>query len=830
MAIPAAASSRVGRAARAVAFWICLAGLAAGALLSLPPGARAAAAVAPDTPDLDVVLIIDQSGSMWERNDPRLLARDGSVKNPGWRIAAANLLAEWLATDQSGARHQLSVIMFGTGARVVFPLQDIQSEQSLAAFQAALAENHRNLGATNIPDALRLAKGELNAGRPAPAARKAVILLSDGVCEPKPETSAQERQVCEQDIRELIQRDFGQAGDLPIYTIALTAEAFRQSRANSLYKNLWQEIAFTTQGDYYEPAQAEQELLASVVSILQRLFELPIQDMPPPSDVPAELTVELPAHLEQVVFTAVKYDPGIGMTVTRPDGTPVEPGVPGTRHAKSSLTESYGVSQPHDGLWTVKLSGRGKAVLIAVPYAGFRPAIDHARPGAVHPQGKPMRVEVRVIGAGQAAQAPDEFEAVVALPDGTNIPLALEASGGRYTGVLEDTSQLGTYLLRYSGRVGERAFSDQHSVQVLAAPWLQVIASQAGRNELSRPEVQVQAQVMLGELPMERLDPEDRVEVIARLTALDGRTVDTQFLRPAANGLYSGTLLAAGDGDYIVRALLSYAPASGERFEDSAEAAVRAGSGAFSGHETAPAAGAADTTSFARTPADPAIGAQDALLYQLNPIYLAIAGIAAILLISLLLLAGAVGGIKRATYQSLAQQDRALRDQRARDVGFQLESGYGWQVIASQIVADALRVNIAIDGDAGILHAAADPSPRFTIVTHDWREVIFTTDVSFLRKAKLVKRGDRVIDVSALSQSSHTDAGMLWRYVVATRNLVYVTPPASAHWHIVIRSKGAEAAGGRALKGGSAGRAAYGLAGGKTAAAYRLEAPRSGRV
>src|SRR5689334_750366 len=59
--------------------------------------------------NLDIVLVIDESGSMWETNDPQIKAA-GQVTNPGWRIVGANLLAEWLGVDQSGSRHRLSVI------------------------------------------------------------------------------------------------------------------------------------------------------------------------------------------------------------------------------------------------------------------------------------------------------------------------------------------------------------------------------------------------------------------------------------------------------------------------------------------------------------------------------------------------------------------------------------------------------------------------------------------------------------------------------------------------------------------------------------------------
>jgi Mg-chelatase subunit ChlD len=554
---------------------VALALLALAVLLALPgaplAGARRASAQAPaDVTNLDIVLIIDESGSMWERNDPQILGDDGSVKNPGWRIVAANLLAEWLATDQSGARHQVGVVMFGTDGQAVFPLQDIHTKEAQAAYQKALTDNHTYLGATDMLEALRLAKAELDRGRQDPNVKKAVIFLSDGVCEPKPVTSEAERRQCEADIRDLVQRDFT---DYPIFTIALTSDAFKQDPSNTIYKNLWQEISATTGGDYYEPVQAEQELLEAFVKILQRLFGLPIQSPPPPVDAPTEQTFEVPADLLQIGFTTIKYEPDIVMTVIRPDGSEVKPDDPGVQYVKSALTESYSISRPPGGTWTVRLNGRGKVILITVPFPKTKFVIERRAPAAVHPQGKPMQIQVRVLDVDQTPKSPQELKVDVALPDGTTVALPLAPQGQAYVATLGDTGQAGTYTLRFSGQQDAVALSDQQSVKVAAVPWLKFVEPQPGVAHPNNLPVPVQAQLMLGSQPLAQLAPGDQAEVVARL-ARQGAPVDTQFLRLAPGGLYSGTLASAGDGEYVARIELSYAPASGEKFVDATEQAV----------------------------------------------------------------------------------------------------------------------------------------------------------------------------------------------------------------------------------------------------------------
>jgi hypothetical protein len=98
-----------------------------------------------------------------------------------------------------------------------------------------------------------------------------------------------------------------------------------------------------------------------------------------------------------------------------------------------------------------------------------------------------------------------------------------------------------------------------------------------------------------------------------------------------------------------------------------------------------------------------------------------------------------------------------------------------------------------VDGDAGILDVIVHPYLKFTILIRDGlagsgREIVFTTDPGLLRKLKLIRRGDKVVDVSKRSRAAHADAGLLWRAALAERNHEPVTPPMVAHWYLVARA------------------------------------------
>ncbi len=162
-------------------------------------------------------------------------------------------------------------------------------------------------------------------------------------------------------------------------------------------------------------------------------------------------------------------------------------------------------------------------------------------------------------------------------------------------------------------------------------------------------------------------------------------------------------------------------------------------------------------------------------------------------LAGLALMASTLGGMRRTHRQSLAQQEVMLRGQRGQESAAASQTPEGWQFLASQLVADALNEPVAIDAEAGFLDVVAHPYLKFTLLTHDaiaqsGREIIFTTNPGLMKRVKLIGRGDRIIDVTRRSASTHADVGSLWRVALSQRHHENVVPPASAHWYVVARA------------------------------------------
>lgn len=166
---------------------------------------------------------------------------------------------------------------------------------------------------------------------------------------------------------------------------------------------------------------------------------------------------------------------------------------------------------------------------------------------------------------------------------------------------------------------------------------------------------------------------------------------------------------------------------------------------------------------------------------------IAMAALGGALLLTLILLVIIMAGMRRSMQRSIARQELLLHQQRAHEMAAVLQPPQGWQTVAEQLVADALRENIGINTDSGVMDVTSQPNPRFTLLTRDGRSVSFTTDLQLMKKAHLVRRGDRVVNVSHLSPTSHTEATLLWQSLLAQRNMKTVTPASSMHWYVVVR-------------------------------------------
>lgn len=534
------------------------------------------------TTDLDIILVIDESGSMWLTNDPPILKTDANGKtteeNPGWRIVMADMFADLLGVEASGD-HRLGVVMFGTDAKLVQPLTSLKNEATRDSLKTAIDDAHENLKWTDILEALVTAEHELDShGRSGANVKRAVIFLSDGVYETHANMTQEERDDAYKQIRQLVQSSF--VGKYPVYTVALTSDAFKKDPGNLYYKNIWDEIASNTGAQYFEPEVSAPEnrksLLDAYHAIICRLLETSCDPLPSPVTAPTETTFPIEDGLQQVIFTIVKYEPGIKITIIRPNGIAARPTDPDVAVSQSNLTESWSFERPQRGIWTVRLEGNGKVTVFNIPFPRTSFKIERSLPGNTHPQGKPMGIAVRVVDSDHRIQSPQELNLSIQKPDGTTESVPLVSKAGTYTARFDDTSALGSYILQFKGKNNNIAFHDEQSVNVLPAPWLNLIEPVSDRVYPINQPVPIRAQLMLGTEAITSPDPSGELKVVTELADGSGSILDTRQLRLSTGGNFEGQVDVNAQGDYLVRAIMTFSRPSGEKFTDISEVSIHA--------------------------------------------------------------------------------------------------------------------------------------------------------------------------------------------------------------------------------------------------------------
>ncbi|MBU0988108.1 MAG: FHA domain-containing protein [Proteobacteria bacterium] len=184
-------------------------------------------------PELDIMLVMDNSGSMI-KNDPKFLTRE----------VATNFMAGF------GEKSRLGMVVFDQTARLVIPLMDVTGLVARANFLKGLEQVNYKGQLSDSPSAVERALYELKInGRT--DAYQAIILLTDGIVE----TGDKARDLVKtQWLREDLAQESKNAG-IRIFGIAFTDQADF---------SLIQSLAVKTDGEYFR---------AYTVDDIQKIFE-----------------------------------------------------------------------------------------------------------------------------------------------------------------------------------------------------------------------------------------------------------------------------------------------------------------------------------------------------------------------------------------------------------------------------------------------------------------------------------------------------------------------------------------------------------------------------
>lgn len=347
---------------------------------------------------LDVVLVIDNSGSMGATDPNRL------------RFKAASAFVGYLKLNTDAINSRIGVVHFGTS--VTTPMEELCPVTEDGYIRGKIVKR-RTQGTTNFPSAMRAAYNLLEKSGSFDSARKcAVILFTDGWADTL---------IMLIELIRGVEKEFERIGKW--------AEQLRRQNCSIYvvytsttpkYEEHWMSIA--SKGFYYHRESIEQASL-----IYRSILEALIVEMDLPDKVwDGTLTgrhdesVMVEPYLRKIVFTVQKRKAPVLLEIRDPDGRKIEPGDFYVIHTGSSseYDEGYSVIKPKSGEWTITLKGEGWVSVWADRYA-FEITIDE--PGSYIVPGEPIPITAYLVDPMETFKTPIESDSDYPLEFAANI-------------------------------------------------------------------------------------------------------------------------------------------------------------------------------------------------------------------------------------------------------------------------------------------------------------------------------------------------------------------------------------------------------------------------
>lgn len=306
---------------------------------------------------LDVMLVVDQSGSLWEL--------EGVGTDPTMaRMDAARLLASTLGVDGPLADYRLGVIYFGTNPTLVAPLTSLtQSVDGRTTVLDALNKTPKPMGWTDVNAALALAYEHLIDGPDVRSGHaKAVILFTDGRPQTAEITTPAADDASLAELRQWVRR-FDEKG-AAIYTVLLGNPITNADpQMNAVYRPFWTGLAEEGMSVRFFDVQAGDNLPNVYHELTVQLQNGQSQGAIVDQIVQGEALapIEVPDGWERATFVVRKSTPTLAVALLRPDGRPVQTYDSDLRqHATNTdRVEVWSIDRPQPGRWIVQATGSG---------------------------------------------------------------------------------------------------------------------------------------------------------------------------------------------------------------------------------------------------------------------------------------------------------------------------------------------------------------------------------------------------------------------------------------------------------------------------------------
>ncbi len=427
-----------------------------GGAVYAAPARHAPAQAQAQERSLDLVLLVDESGSAWGRTDPDPDPQHPGQGLPPFRIRAAQLLVDLLSVEQGLTHpdHRVAVYFFGTQVAEVIPLQSVAGHA--AEITKKIQDDHYKLGNLKWTDtvaAFSKADNILRAQLPNLTRRAVVVMITDG----RPETeqaniqdgdntpAAQQLESYLKQNASMIQsiasvpNSTGNCKSLPsahpIYLLAVDTEAtiaYAGTRyVSPEFSNYWSQPNLI--GNQYHPVP-DFEALSGQVSLLVAELLCAVGE-PPTAQIPLPTVRSFDIHQNytSVIFTIINSDSHTQASVVPPGGSPLLPNSPGVKVVQGAASQVWSVSRDQftgtwGGKWNVKVDGTGTVQFTFIQFSDSYSVRLLQPTDELHPAGKPLDVQGQVVNNDsepytQPAQAFD-LNAVRTASDGSQTPIS----------------------------------------------------------------------------------------------------------------------------------------------------------------------------------------------------------------------------------------------------------------------------------------------------------------------------------------------------------------------------------------------------------------------
>jgi len=305
-----------------------------------------------NAPGIDLILLIDQSGSMSDGI--------GGQKNPtdpkGFRIAMAQSLVDYLYFDNKYINkeriNRIVMVEFGTDAAVMIPLTPLNGDDnSIAAIKSRISS--KVLGETNFLRAFEVAHQQLSpeAGRQA-----IIILVTDGTpyIEARKEVSTA---TLFGEIEEFYKTNFG-SEKYPLYVVAIDTTPNHTIWKQGLGETYWGRIATPEHAKLVTNTfDVNKEVISFLCPFLSKsgtAKECQLQQIGPHFIKP---------YAESLSLGFFKYTPDSIVTITDSDGIEIVNNDPNVIYKASPplhpINENYVIQNPKSGCWETARTGEG---------------------------------------------------------------------------------------------------------------------------------------------------------------------------------------------------------------------------------------------------------------------------------------------------------------------------------------------------------------------------------------------------------------------------------------------------------------------------------------